>query len=56
MDSFSIKMTFLKISLYSHENNSAGVCFLKKMQAFKYWNFIKMQLQHRCFPMNIASF
>ena len=30
MDSFSIKMTFLKISLYSHENNSAGVCFLKK--------------------------
>ena len=30
--------------------------FLIKLQAFQTYNFIKMRLQHRCFPVNIAQF
>ena len=30
--------------------------FLIKLQAFQTYNFIKMRLQHRCLPVNIAQF
>ena len=30
--------------------------FLIRLQAFQDCNFIKMRLQHRCFPVNIAKF
>ena len=30
--------------------------FFSKVAGLQVWNFIKMRLQHRCFPVNIAKF
>ena len=50
------KCVFLKISLYSLENTSVGVAFLKIFFLESlFLNFIKKRPRHRCFPVNIAK-
>ena len=48
-------MLFLKNSQYSQENICVGVSF-NKIVVLQGLQLIKMRLQHRCFPVNIAKF
>ena len=49
------KRVFLKMSQHLQENNCLEVCF-NKIADVKVCNFTKKRLQHRCLPVNIATF
>ena len=53
---YCIKELFLKISQYLQENTCAGVPFLIKLQVSEECDFIKKELQRRCFLVNIVKF
>ena len=52
----SIKKVVLKNFAIFTGKQQCWSLFLNKNASLQYWNFIRMRLQRRCFPMNIASF
>ena len=52
----SIKKVVLKNFAIFTGKQQCWSLFLNKNASLQYWSFIRMRLQCRCFPMNIASF
>ena len=54
--SCSLKKAFLKNIAKFIGKHLCWSLFFEKFEGIKACNFIKMRLQHRCFPVNIAKF
>ena len=51
----SVKKVFLKVLQYSQKNTCVESLF-NNVASLKTCNFIKKRLQHKCFPVNSATF